>query len=92
MKLKEYKCINCGTHYYYEIRYKGAKQYCHTCYLKRRRIYEQKRKNRLNTIIDSRGEIYWPHVNNKSKIFETGMFGYSGNIQRQSTNNKHEKS
>ena len=80
MKLEERKCTKCGSIYYHEIKYNGAKQYCHKCYLVKRRIYEQQRIDKFNAVLKYRGDITWPHVNNKSKIFETGMFGYNGNI------------
>ncbi len=80
MKFEERKCATCGSVYYHNIKYNGANRYCHKCYLKRRRIYEQKRNNKFNAIMNKCSDVYWPHVNNKSKIFETGMFGYNGNI------------
>ncbi len=92
MRPKEYRCIKCGTFYYHEIRYNGAQRYCHKCYLQKRRVYEQKRIDKFNAVLKYRGDINWPHVNNKSKIFESGLFGINGNIQRQSTDSKHKKS
>ena len=90
MKPKERKCFKCGRHYYYEIRYNGGNRYCHKCYLEKRRIYEKKREDKFNSVLNNINDIEWPHVN-KSANYMTGMFGLNGNIQRQSTDSKHKK-